>query len=50
MRRTVRLEVVAPDGTVMHLSIGPGASTDLERYQRALDALAWVGRDDDQPV
>lgn len=44
--RTVKLEVLAPSDEVMTVVIGPGATVDLARYQRALDALAWAEKVD----
>lgn len=38
--RTVKLDVVASGvDAALSLEIGPNASVDLDRYQRALDAL-----------
>lgn len=42
--RTVKLDVVAAGvDAALSLEIGPNASVDLDRYQRALDALADAG-------
>jgi|KBSMisStandDraft_5_1062788.scaffolds.fasta_scaffold7269279_1 hypothetical protein len=38
--RPVRLEIPISDDGSMALTIGAHASVDLDRYQRALDALA----------
>jgi len=46
--RPVRLEIPTgpDDGDAMSLTLGPHATVDLARYQRALDALAWAQRGD----
>jgi hypothetical protein len=51
--RPVRLEIPTDeDDAAMSLTIGPHASVDLARYQRALDALGWAARagNADDPV
>ena len=51
--RSIRLEIVAgAEDAAMALTIGAHASVDLDRYQRALDALAWVAREggEDEPA
>jgi hypothetical protein len=37
--RPIRLEIVAGPMEVLTLEIGPHATVDLDRYQRALDTL-----------
>lgn len=45
--RAIRLEILTGDDeAAMALTIGAHASVDLDRYQRALDALAWAARED----
>ena len=48
--RPIRLDIGIPgdgDEAAMSLTIGAHALVDLDRYQRALDALRWVARDED---
>lgn len=44
--RPIRLEILAadPHDAVMTLSIGKHSTVDLDKYQRALDALIWANR------
>lgn len=47
-RRPVRLEVLNPHGPNMPVTIGAGATLDVDKYMRALESLAYAARYDDE--
>lgn len=44
--RHLRLELSDATGTTLPIVVGPQTTLDLDRYQRALEALRWAAQDE----